>query len=375
MVKFRIFLVIMLLVSVTALVLAPACKTDTAKNPDSFKDDSAGGLTDNITISYHGEDSVISMEELMQLPEVQKEVTPVPKDDEEKEARNVKGVLLEDVFQKFLGISQKDVQAIRLVAGDGYAIEVPDDLLQSREIILAYEFDGKPLEEWEKPLRSVVPDVFEMYWVKNLVKIEIIENRTENQIVRIILMDTRINDISSQDYEYYENMDKAVKVSDLLFDLGEDGVSDIVFVKSTDGLEKNEKLETFKSAYLKYTGQDSPMFISEDIPKGMWIKSILYFVYGKSAYFSAVSGLGVLGKLNIDGKEAIRLSDVFATFNISESEKYLFKAIDDYSVEIEAESIELGYIYLDEDGSAAVYFDGLKKSTSVKDLVYIGVSE
>ena len=101
MVKFRIFPVIILLVSVTALVLTPACKTDTAKNSDSFKDDSAGGVTDNITISYHGEDSVIGMEELMQLPEVQKEVTPVPKDDKEKEARNVKGVLLEDVFQKF----------------------------------------------------------------------------------------------------------------------------------------------------------------------------------------------------------------------------------------------------------------------------------
>jgi len=373
--KHRRGLVFFLVFCLTVVTILPACSTEAGVEKSSESSNPGDKTAESLTISYRGQDTSISMEEILQLDEVTRDVTPVPKDGEEKTTKNVKGVLLEDVFQKFLGISQNDLQAIILIAGDGYSIEVSSDLLQTKEIMLAYEVDGKPLEGWEKPLRSVVPDVFEMYWVKNLTRIEIVEAREETQVVRIIMMDTRISDLPGQDYEYYEDTDRAVRVGDLLFDFNENKIPDTVFVKGADGLEKNEKVDNFMGAFIKYTGQDAPMFLSEDLPKGMWIKKILYFVYGGSAYFSMQSGYEIMDKKAVEGKESIKLADILSTSGLEQSEKYLFKALDDYSVEIESDSIDLGYVYIQDNGLPAVYFEGLTKNTKVKDLIYIGVSE
>jgi hypothetical protein len=367
--------VLCLILSLVAVVFFTACSTGVEPVKSSEYGDQENETAESLTISYKGEDVVISMEEILKLDEIIRDATPVPKDGEEKATKNVKGVLLEDVFQEFLGISQNDPQAILLLAGDGYSIEVSKDLLDTKEIMLAYEIDGKPLEGWEKPLRSVVPDVFEMYWVKNLTRIEIIESREESQVVRIIMMDTRISDIPDQDYKYNEENDRAVKVDDLLFNFNEEWIQDAVFVMGVDGLEKNEKSGNFLGAFIKFTGQDSPMFLSEDLPKGMWIKKILYFVYGGSAYFSTASGFEIMDRETIEGQESIRLADILSRCDLAQSDKYLFKALDDYSVEIESDSIELGHVYFQENGLPAVYFEGLPENTEVKDLIYIGISE
>ena len=373
--KFRFVIVLFLVLSFGAVVFFNACSPDTVAEEPAASKDQGGEDVEDLTILYKGKETVISMEELMQLDEIVRDVTPVPKDDEEKATRNVKGVLLEDVFQEYLGISQADPGAILLLAGDGYSIEVSGELLDTREIILAYEIDGKPLEGWEKPLRSVVPDVFEMYWVKNLTGIEIIESREEVQVSRIIMMDTRISDIPGRDYEYYDNSDRAVKISDMLFNFNEDDIQDTVFIRGIDSLEKNEKVDNFRGAYIKYTGQDSPMFLSEDLPKGMWVKEILYFIYGGSAYFSAASGFKALQVQPVEKGDAIGLAEVISVCGLEQTDSYLLKAIDDYSIEIDSDSIELGYIYLQENGLPAVYFEGMPENTDVKDLIYIGVSE
>jgi hypothetical protein len=44
------------------------------------------------------------------------------------------------------------------------------------------------------------------------------------------------------------------------------------------------------------------MFLSELLPKGMWVKDILYFIYGGSAYFSESSGFEVFDKVNAGRK-------------------------------------------------------------------------
>ena len=373
--KFRSGIVLFLVLILATVVLFTACSKDDRVAESSGSGNPEGENPENLIISYQGEDILINIEEIRQLDEVTRDVTPVPKEGEEKATRNVKGVLLEDVFQKFLGISQKDPGAILLVAGDGYSIEVADDLLETREIILAYEIDGAPLEGWEKPLRSVVPDVFEMYWVKNLTRIEIIESRETPRVARIIMMETRISDIPDQDYEYYEDTDRAVQVNDLLFNFNESEIPDTVFLKSVDGLEKNEKVDNFSGAFIKYTGLDSPMFLDEDLPKGMWVKKVLYFVYGGSAYFSVAGGFETMDRVTAGENETIRLTDVISSCGLAQSDNYLLKALDDYSVDIESDMVELGVIYIQENGLPAVYFEGLPENTNVKDLIYIGVSE
>lgn len=363
-------IIVMSAIILAILFMVTACTAgDAVENSESEED----GEMLSLTIDSNGQETVISMEEILGLEVIEKEVTPVPKEDEEIQARQVKGVLLEDVFQEFAGISQKDLQAIRLIAGDGYSIEVAKDILQDREIILAYEVDGQPLEGWERPLRSVVPGVFEMYWVKNLVKIELIAARASAEIEKIFMMESRISYIPDQEYDYYGDSDRAVKIEDLLLEYEDDPEN--VFAVGVDGLEKNEKPEIFKDAYLKYTGNDSPMFLSEDLPHGMWIKKILYFTYGSSAYFSAAGGFESLENGMIEGVNAINLSGIIDQCGLRESDKYIFKAVDNYSVEIEAGSIGRGYVYLQDNGLPAVAFEGMDKSNKVKDLLYIGIAE
>jgi hypothetical protein len=365
----RSAMAILIIIAVLSPVL-PACAGDGAGGETAG---AAYKASLSLTIENDGQEIVISMDEILKLDVIEKEVTPVPREDEEVNARLVKGVLLEDVFQEFAGISQKDPEAIRLVAGDGYSIEVAKDLLQTREIILAFELDGGSLEGWEKPLRAVVPDVFEMYWVKNLEKIEVVEARSAADIRKIIMMESRISYITDQEYDYYGESDRAVKISDLLLEFEADPEN--VYAQSVDGMEKNEKPDIFKSAYLKYTGKDSPMFLSEDLPHGMWIKEMLYFTYGSSAYFSLTSGYEALESETIEGINAVRLSGVISQCGLMPQDKYIFRALDNYLVEIESESIGQGYLYIQENGLPAVAFEGLDKNTKVKDLLYIGAAE
>ena len=53
-------------------------------------------------------------------------------------------------------------------------IEVPHEILAARDIIFAYEIDGKPLAEKAKPIRAVLPEERAMYWVRNLKTVEIL---------------------------------------------------------------------------------------------------------------------------------------------------------------------------------------------------------
>ncbi len=155
----------------TALILLPVCQQSAAAD-DSVK----GKHIPNLTIAYQGEDKTIGLDQILELEEVVREISPEPRDGEKVTVYKVKGILLENIFQDFFQVSLEDIHAINLIAGDGFSIEVDKKILNTKEIILAYEIDGQSISEQDKPFRSVIADVFEMYWVKNLVKIEIIES-------------------------------------------------------------------------------------------------------------------------------------------------------------------------------------------------------
>lgn len=326
-------------------------------------------VQDRLVITGFEEEIEVSVAELKELPVVEKTVVSVNSSGDEHEY-TITGALFSDLLEKH-GKSQEDLKAIRLVAGDGYAIDVDENILKNREIILGYLYNGQPIEERYQPVRVVIPEERAMYWVKNLVKIEIVNYKKTTWSDGIYFLETAVPEVEQTEYTYYESIDMAVKVSDLMGKIGLSNPSRAIEMVAADGFEKSEETTIFDNGYLKITGKYAPMFLSPDIPKGMYVKSLLFINYGGSTVCSVQQALEVFDKVTLDENTGIKVSDLFEKTGLVSADKYLFKAIDGYAVEVTAADIEKGLIYLDDKGRIRSYFQGLPKNTSVKYLYSI----
>lgn len=330
-------------------------------------------VADTNAITLAGEDLgevTVLVSDMKKMTAVTRDVVAVDSSGDENPFA-VKGALLDDVLAT-VGKKQRELGALRFVAGDGYMIEVPHEILAARDVILAYEINGEPLQERTRPVRAVIPEERAMYWVRNLIRIELLAAGKAMPIEKLFLLDSAVATMQLHDYTYYEAVDKAVSAGDLFAGVTE---GDTVCMKSSDGLEKNEKSEVFASGYLKVTGEEVPAFVSPDLPKGMYVKDILWLSKAQTGYFSVAEGFGYFTLVQQDGQEGIALSEILAEVGMADSPAYLFTASDGYSAEIAQADIEKGVLYLNESGEPAVYFAGLPKNTNVKGLLSIEVKQ
>lgn len=302
---------------------------------------------------------------------VNKDVISVSSSGEETEL-NVSGGLLEELLNKH-GISQTELSGIRVTAIDGYSMEIPSEILKNRDIMLAYEINGEPLFKENRPIRIIVPGERAMYWVGAVSAIGVVgekETAVSRQSEKILIFDTAILDLDKRDYKYYEDLDKAVKIGDLLSKFLPKG-EEQVLIKAADGLERNETRETFKNAFIKITGKNSPMFLSPDLPKGMHIKDLLWFSSEGVTFLTMDKALEIYNKSTQGGIEGISLKEALEDIGLKQGDTYIFTADDEYSVEISKDDIHRGILYKIDDGSTRVSFEGLPKNTTVKNLLSI----
>lgn len=251
-------------------------------------------------------------------------------------------------------------------------MEVPKEVLEARDIILAYEINGEPLHEKTKPIRAIVPGERSMYWVRNLVKIEILEAATAEAVSKLMFLESVVSSMEEHDYTYYESIDKAVLCKKL--PLPEE--DDTVYLKSSDGLDKNEKAEVFlNEGYIKITGEASPAYLSPNLPKGMHVKELLWVGKADVGILSVEQGLKYFTPVQKGEAEGILITDIFQEVDMADSEKYLFTAVDGYEVEISKDDLAKGVVFIKDSGEVTVMFDGLPKNTTVKGLVTITALE
>lgn len=264
-----------------------------------------------------------------------------------------KGTLLETILND-CGTSQKDYGSIIVTATDGYSIEIPADVLQARDIILAYEVNGEACD-----LRTVVPDERAMYWVKFIGKIELMDHVEPTAPRRLLLLEPLTAGIESEPYKYEDNMDTAVSMADILDALGQQ--TDFVELMSTDGWGKSDKWELVQAQYLKITGEDAPMFIGPDLPEGMRLKKTFYMVAGENGAVSAAMAQEKLGTEPFtwegETREGVKLSEIVRETGMAEADRYSLESADKDPVTVEAGLMEQGYLCLTEEG-ISVYFDG-----------------
>ncbi|HLV09298.1 MAG TPA: molybdopterin-dependent oxidoreductase [Halanaerobiales bacterium] len=330
---------------------------------------SAVAAGDRLLISGFEEEIEVSVEEIKGLPVVEKTVLSVNSSGDEYEF-TITGGLFSDLLENY-GKSQGELKAVRLVAGDGYGIELDENVLQNREIILGYLYDGEEVEERYGPIRVVIPEERAMYWVKNLVEIEVIDYVETVKSTGLYFLETIIPELEQLDYTYYESVDKAIKISELIEMVGLSSSDHSVKMVAVDDFEKSEDKEIFDSAYLKITGNNAPLFISPDIPKGMQVKNLSFIGYGEKVISSVEKSLEMFEPIEVEGNMGIEVEELLEKSGLLAADTYIFEAIDGYSVELAASDLKGGIVYLDEKGRVRSHFPDLPKNTSVKYLYSI----
>lgn len=347
-----------------------ACDTNGDSASEKFSGELGERAAVEITFSgLAGADAVLTIQEIVELPSVTREI--VRMQDDEEVSFEVTGPLLKEVYSNLGAVI--DGRTVRFVARDGYAVKVPHEILEGQEIVLAYAIDGELLDERSEPLRAyIIPDGVAspdaaMYWVKHLKEIVLV-SVTGNITTDVLwFLETAAGQVEVHSYDYTEDRNLAVKTKDLLSKFVPDPVGN-VYIFAADGLEKQEDLEIFQAHYIVIAGKSQPEFTGPDLPRGMQVKEILWFNCTSNSFFSLEQGINTMALAERGGKEGIPMEKFLEELSLNQAGKYLLEAYDGYSVEIEAEDLSKGVVYL-VDGEVSVSFDELPRSKHVKGLL------
>lgn len=329
---------------------------------------------DRFVIARSGQADIdITVESLKQLPPVSRQVEAVRRGGETAR-HTVKGALLADVLSG-IGKNQADLYAVRLEAGDGYSIEVPREILQTREVILAYEIDGKPLEKELRPVRVIIPEVRAMYWVKNLLRMEILTPEHVAAVTELVLIESAVQALDHVEYLYDGSVDLAVKAPELV-NWTLPGERPVVRFLALDGLDKNETWENFAKGKIKWSGKDAPAFVSEELPRGMHIKEVLWFAAGHKGFASAAMAQKKFDTVVMRGDiKGIALPDLLESIGFRRDTSLRLTALDGNTMEIGRGDIPGGVLYLSADGKPALAFRDAGQGAAVKGLLKLEAIE
>lgn len=327
-----------------------------------FTDVKEASESQAVTITgLSGNEIVLSGAELKSMESVERKAISINSKGEKSET-TAKGVLLSSILKKY-NTSIDQYNSMVASSSDGYSIEIPSDILHKRDIVIAYEINGDPVD-----LRIVVPDERAMYWVKFLSKLELLSEMKSSETAYAVILETAVKQLKPESYKYYDSQDKAVSIDSIIKKYITD-TPDFVQLVAGD-LNKNEKYSVFSRQYIKISGEESPLFIGPDLPEGMRVKNMIYAKVDTQALFSVRAAKDKLKEKSINGVSEISLASALKLMGFKNADSYKFTGIDGYSVNVEAKDIDKGILYLDGD-TAAVKFEGLASKTTVKQLLTI----
>ncbi len=359
------------IVLMLVLVFSLTACTEPAANPAESADYSYEGALRFTGLANEFE---VAFNDIYAMESVDRTITGVTSAEEVETNHVTGGVLLETLLAEH-GVSKADYSMIRLIAGDGYAIDVPAEVLHDREIILAFEYDGQFLDDKKQPLRVAIDDVRTMYYVSNLAEINFSAGSgSASTANKVVVFETAANGLDTEDYVYYDSTDQAIKVADLYNAYVMTAPENVEFM-AADGFEKSELYETLMTGYFKVTGENVPMFTAPDLPKGMMIKQIMKMDCGDVMFVSFANAIDTLTERTVGDYTGAALEEVFTMLGLK-GETYTLTATDGYSADIRHADLELGIAYLHPDGFYSVKFDSDElKSASIKDLLTIEVTK
>ena len=326
---------------------------------------------DSVTVSgLLAEDVMVPLTLIKELRQITEEVVPVTSAGVESHYAAT-GAVFSDLLAHY-GKRQEDILGIRLVASDGYSIDVPRDILMERQIILAYIVDGMPLEQDGESLRVVIPGERAMYWVRNLSRIEVIDQIQRAEVRTLRFLESLAEMGPLEDYPYFGHVDQAMKIKETLEYLEINEQPERVFFKASDGFEKNEAYDEFVSGYIKITGRSAPLFLSPELPEGMHVRDIVFFLFGDNAFASLTQAFNYYEPKMVDDVVGISFLELMTDLEMAQGDMYRLTALDGYQIEVTDEDMAQGYVSFYE-GQVCSYFPGLPPNTSVRSLYTVEV--
>jgi hypothetical protein len=352
-----------LAILLTFLLVFAACSTTEVEQPNELSYEGSlkiAGLDSDIEVSYN---DIYSMESITE------EFLGISSSGEESK-NTYTGVKLNDVLALY-GAGQSDFSFIRLTASDGYAIDVPHEIISQKDIVLAYEINGEVMEERSLPLRAVIDGERSMYYVSKLAEITLVSGNLDvsSEFEKIVILEVAANTLTLEDYTYYESVDKAIRGSELLEKFSNQETESVHFM-AYDDFEKTEMLNVINQGYIKMTGENSPLFLAPELPKGMHTKNILTMDSGDVVFLSMHSAHEYFEESQIGEFVGISFENILRLLNIS-SEMYTLEAADGFQVDIPQSDL-VQTIISESNGSFRVRApEGMPNNYNLKDLMVI----
>lgn len=315
-------------------------------------------------------DIQVDVEEIKNLPSVQQEVVSVNSNGD-KSTYTVKAGDFDNLLKK-LNITKDSIGGLRFYCSDGYSVEVPENIIKTRHILLSYLKNGQDLGD-DGPIMIVIPDERAMYWAKKVTKIEIIKNTKKIDITGLDFIEAIGKSKIINSYKDYEGKNKAIKCSDLIKLINTKNKPDFVIIKAADKLEKNETLANFNKAYIKLTGKNAPEFTSQTMLAGMSVKGLLWFSYGEVACFSMTKGIGALNLINIGDKRGISLDNVFKLVSMKNASSYVMTARNGKKITIDGDNIKKAVVYKNKQEQVVIEIPSGVKNIKLEDVISVKV--
>jgi hypothetical protein len=326
-------------------------------------------INDDATILIHGlstEDFEISMAELKEYESVTESATASRYNGDEVKVK-LTGVLLSTLLEDY-GYKQTDFNTIRLYGSDGYSIALKSDILANDEIIIGYYDDGKPIDSENGPFRSIVMGERAMYWVRMLNQIDFETGEGAEEADKLVFLDEAAKQIGTNDYN--GTADQAITTQALVDKYASDEETEKVYMLATDGLLKDELAVNFLSAYIKMTGESSPMFTSPQLPEGMNVNGLISAHYGKTAFFSLKAALESVELTGYDNYDGVAFSTVLKKIGSMGADAYKITDVNGESVVYEFTELGNALFFLDENGDV-VFISGTAEAQPMVGVITI----
>ena len=248
------------------------------------------------------------------------------------------------------GVDTATISSMNFVAADDYVMAAPAEILADNPVYIMLARDGQSLGY----PRSCIPNQRSMYWVKNLIRVELILDDTltaldASGVKKVSFFREAIKELEPVTLNNRGHQVKAYSLHSYFQKFARNIPEQPVTLLALDGFEKTETAEIFLENYVTLEPEpgregDLPLYFSEEISLGMRVKQLDLVIAQEDAVYFGLE---------------ISLPDLFRNVGMDKATSYRFVASDGFTVEIPSDAIPYGLIYPDEKGGyLRVRFDG-----------------